>query len=129
MDDLLNILDKMHKMHIEQTVTKSCFSFDSDICVKDICRMKFNQATQNKSSFDSFVETCMKCFEENYPSEPFGYIHCDPHNWTNIALTTVHKFLQSMNPTQTIIFSNGCCALPDCPINRFYSIVLCQLTM
>jgi hypothetical protein len=122
---MINILCQIHITNTKEV--NSAFIFDSGIEATKINKIKFNKITKNDDSIDHFVELCMKKFNENFPKEKYGSVHCEPLFWTKTALATISKFLNSDDTTNKISFPNGCCSVKNCPINNFYMLVLNEL--
>ena len=124
------MVNMLCQMHVSQTLTMPPpFTFSMRVTIDKLSENKFIEVTKNKDSFDKFVKLCMDKFNEKYPTQPYGSVHCNPVIWTNIALSTIQKFFRGNISATEILFPNGCCTVPDCPINKYYAVVLNELIM
>lgn len=118
------------QMHVTQTTSDSPpFTFSTDVTTDKLSKDKLTQIIKDQCSLNQFVKLCMEKFTEKYPTQPYGSVHCDPTSWTKIALSTIHKFLRENNSSVKIVFPNGCCTVNDCPINKFYLIVMNEVML
>ena len=124
------LVNMLCQMHVSQTTCiPPAFTFSTDITTTILSKEKLMKVIKDQKSFTQFVQLCMDKFTEKYPTQSYGSVHCNPTIWTKIALSTIQKFLQENNQTAKLTFGNGCCTVSDCPINKFYLIILGEIIM
>ena len=124
------MVNMLCQIHITNTTADSPpFTFSTDVTTDKLSRDKFTQIIKDQYSLNQFVNFFINKFTEKYPTQPYSSVHCNPTSWTNIALSTIHKFLLENNSSAKIVFPNGCCTVKDCPINKFYLIVMNEVML
>ena len=108
------ILRMLFTAHAQSTLSENPLTFNQLELDMDIID-KFPQFTE-----EILDNICSKAYDKfKELSLPRGSVDLEPKFWTHICLIAVSK-----HDSGKIKIPNGCCTMIDCPIAKYYALVI-----
>lgn len=119
------LLEQLHQTHVWVTLGYGKPNMPPFEYVKALPKFNLVMAPTEKVAFDNFVEVCYSRYKSL--GSPFGRgsVDIDPKFWVYTGMKAIVD--TCADHKNTIVFPNGCCSNPNCPINKMYDIVLEEL--
>lgn len=130
----LDIIEKMYVEHILQTASSyPPFSYSLPFNYELVNETKYKlletkyKSLEDDDELDKFVNECFTKYKERYPTQNIGSVNYNPKPWVLYAIKSIVNSYKTKS--NNITFPNGCCSSENCPINKFYEIVIEEICL